>query len=180
MKLDYRYFREGDSEEIEELFRKVFTASEGEAEGRVIGLLAKDLIETTEENDRFIFVAAGGGELKGTIFATRMPSEKEDAIFLLAPVAVHTAFQGQGIGQQLIRYGINELRENGIKFLVTYGDPKFYAKVGFGPVDEALIGPPHPLSQPEGWLAHSLDGSNRIPELGKCTCVSAFDNPSYW
>lgn len=178
--MNFRHYSESDSEEIESLFSSVFGESEGEEEGAVIRKLTKDLLEKTEKNDLLVFVASSDDEIKGTIFLTRMPSEKESEVFLLAPVAVKTEFQGQGIGQSLIAHGIKKLKENGAKLLVTYGDPDFYSKVGFAPVEETMIEPPFPLSQPEGWLAKNLIGTEITASTGKCSCVSAFDNPNYW
>jgi predicted N-acetyltransferase YhbS len=180
MKVNFRHYTEGDSGEIQSLFTSVFGKSEGGTEGAVIGKLTKDLLEKTERNDLFVFVASGADEIKGVIFVTRMPGEEENEIFLLAPVAVQTESQGQGIGQSLIRYGIKELKKKSVKFLVTYGDPAFYSKVGFMPVNESIIQPPFPLTQPEGWLAQSLNEQKTIKSVGKCSCVSAFDNPNYW
>ena len=180
MKMNFRHYSESESEEIQSLFASTFGNSDGESEGKIIGKLTKDLLNKTEKNDLFVFVATSGPQIKGAIFVTRMPSEQENEIFLLAPVAVRTDSQGQGIGQSLIKYGIEELKKNNIKLLVTYGDPAFYSKVGFVPVDESIIEPPFPLSQPEGWLAQSLNEQKTIKSVGKCSCVSAFDNPNYW
>jgi predicted N-acetyltransferase YhbS len=180
MKVNFRHYTEKDSEEIQSLFASTFGKSEGESEGAIIGKLTEDLLGKTEKNDLFIFVACTDDEIKGSIFVTRMPSELENEIFLLAPVAVLTDSQGQGIGQSLIKYGIEELKKNNVKLLVTYGDSAFYSKVGFLPVDQSTIEPPFPLSQPEGWLAQSLNEQKTIKSVGKCSCVSAFDNPSYW
>lgn len=119
MKMNFRYSSESDSDEIQSLFTSVFRNSEGETEGAVIGKLTRDLLEKTEKNDLIVFVATIAAEIKGAIIVTRMPSEEENEIFLLAPVAVQTESQGQGIGQRLIDYGIKELRKNGAKVLVT-------------------------------------------------------------
>jgi predicted N-acetyltransferase YhbS len=180
MKMNLRHYCESESEEIQSLFESVFRESEGEAEGAVIGKLAKDLLEKTDKNDLFVFVASRDEEINGAIIITRMPSEKENEVFLLAPVAVKTESHGQGIGQSLINFGIKELKENGSKLLVTYGDPAFYSKVGFNPVKEKKIEPPFPLSQPEGWLAQDLNGKHITTSIGKCSCVPAFDKPKYW
>ncbi len=178
--MNFRFFSQSESGQIESLFTSVFSESEGEAEGALIGKLSKDLLETTGSDDLFIFVAADDHEIIGSVFATRMPSEKEDEIFLIAPVAVRTTHQGRGIGQNLIQFGINELKKKGVKILVTYGDPSFYSKVGFASVKEEMIEPPFRLSQPEGWLAQPLNGRPMAASMGKCSCVPAFDNPTYW
>jgi len=178
--MNFRLYSESNSEEIQSLFASTFGNSEGESEGAIIGHLTKDLLSKTERNDLFVFVAYSGNQIKGAIFVTRMSSEQENEIFLLGPVAVLTDSQGQGIGQSLIRYGIEELKKNGAKLLVTYGDPSFYSKVGFNQVEEKLIEPPFPLSQPEGWLAQDLNGRHITASIGKCSCVPAFANPKYW
>lgn len=180
MTMDFRHYSESDCEEIQSLFVSVFEESEGEAEGAAIGKLAKGLLERTPQNDLFVFVASIYDEIHGVIFVTRMPSEKENELFLLAPVAVRTESQNQGIGQRLIKFGIKELKKNGANLLVTYGDPTFYSKVGFSLVEEKKIEPPFPLSQPEGWLAQNLKGRHITTSIGKCSCVPAFNNPIYW
>ncbi len=177
--MNYRYYTERDSREIESLVESVFSAAEGELEGKRIGKLARDLLQNTEPNDLKVFVATDQSTIVGCIFVTRMPSNKENDIFLLAPVAVHTEYQGRAIGQGLIKFGIAELGKRGVKFLVTYGDPNFYSKVGFTAVKKEVIEPPFPLSQPKGWLAQSLDGTQVSSSLGKCSCVPAFNNPDY-
>jgi predicted N-acetyltransferase YhbS len=109
-----------------------------------------------------------------------MPTEKESEMFILGPLAVQTERQGEGVGQRLIHYGIKELKERGIRILVTYGDPSFYSKTGFKQIDEGIIEPPLKLSQPEGWLAQTLDGSPILKVEGKCSCVSALNDERYW
>jgi len=178
--MNFRFSGKGESEQIELLFASVFRESDGETEGALIGKLAKDLLETTNPEDLFVFVASDEDEIIGSMIATRMPSENVNELFLIAPVAVHTGHQGRGVGQRLIRFGMARLKEEGAKVLVTYGDPRFYAKVGFTPVKPSIIHPPFPLSQPEGWLAQNSDGTKLTTVLGKCSCVPAFDNPAYW
>ena len=178
--MNFRYYTPSESHAIEDLFSSVFKESEGESEGLLIGDLAKNLLSTTAPEDLFVFVAVEGDEIIGTIFVTRMPTENEAELFVLAPVAVATKHQGKGVGQKLIEYGIKELKEVGIKVLVTYGDPNFYSKTGFQQITEDMMQPPFKLTQPEGWLAQALDQNPLQKIEGKCSCVSALDDPSYW
>ena len=179
-KVDFRHFNPADVRAIEELFFSVFSEAEGEAEGRLIGGLARELLNSTASQDLFAFVAVEGDEILGAIIVTRMPAEQEADLFVLAPVAVDTKSQGQGVGRELIAYGINEVKERGVKVLVTYGDPGFYSRTGFQHITEEMIQPPFKLSQPEGWLAQSLDGNPLQAIEGTCTCVSALNDPRYW
>jgi len=100
--------------------------------------------------------------------------------FILSPVAVATACQGQGIGQQLINFGIDDLKTKDIDIVVTYGDPGFYSKVGFKPIGEDVIKAPLALTQPEGWLAQSLNDTAIIKPASTSQCVAALNHQKYW
>ena len=170
----------GDIEEISQLFIRTFTDSEGESEGQLIGELVRDLMINTEPEDLYGFIATEVNQIIGSIFFTRMFFQSGICAFLLSPAAVLTAFQGKGIGQKLINYGIGCLKENGVSLVITYGDPAFYSKVGFKQITEQTIQPPFELSQPEGWLGRSLTGGEIKPIAGNPSCVKAFDKPDLW
>ena len=173
-------YSSSDSETIEKLFTKVFSDSEGESEGLLIGKLTHDLISGTNPKDIYGFVAIEKRQIIGSIFFSRLRFESEDNVFILAPVAIHTDYQGQGIGQKLITFGINHLRENGVDLVFTYGDPNFYKKVGFRPIPEKVAKPPFELKYPHGWLCQSLSGSEIEPITGNSYCVEALNHPEYW
>src|SRR6056297_374096 len=89
-------------EEIKQLFIKTFSDSEGEAEGRLIGDLAFDLMTKTDSQDLHVFIASENEKIIGSIIFSRLRFEKSQVnAFLLSPVAVHTDYQGKGIGQKL-------------------------------------------------------------------------------
>ena len=178
--MNYRHHTKNDLLAIVQLFRLTFSESEGGAEGALIGSLAEELFEKTYEQDLFNFVADRNGQIVGSIFFSRLCFESDIRAFMLAPVAVHSDQQGKGIGQALIRYGLNALRDEGVRVAITYGDPKFYTKVGFRAVSHETIRAPFELSQPEGWLGQSLMGNSIEMLSGECTCVEAFRNPAYW
>jgi predicted N-acetyltransferase YhbS len=99
---------------------------------------------------------------------------------MMAPVAVLPARQRAGVGQALIRHGLSALELRSVSIVVTYGDPSFYGKVGFGPLPENVVAAPRPLSMPHGWLGQSLTG-RPIPTLhGRPSCVAEFDDAAYW
>jgi putative acetyltransferase len=80
----------------------------------------------------------------------------------------------------LITYGLGILREKGVELVMTYGDPKFYSKVGFAPIALESIRPPFKLGHPEGWLGQSQVGDSVEPIAGHSTCVKALNRPEYW
>ena len=169
------------ADEIIALFAATFSASEGPDEGRLIGELVAKLIATTPADDLFVFSALDDGALAGCILSTRLTYAEDDrTVFLVAPVAVETGRQGRGIGQSLLGYGLDALRRRGVDVAVTYGDPRYYGRVGFLPITEDQARAPLRLSQPEGWLAQSLTERPLDPLRGPSRCVAAFDNPDYW
>lgn len=116
----------------------------------------------------------------GCIFFTRLLFDGSIKAFLLSPVAVDTGHQGKGIGQKLINFGIKRLGELGVELIFTYGDPRYYAKVGFRPVPQAVAEAPFELAHPEDWLGQSLAGGPVQSPLGKARCVEPFNDPQYW
>jgi len=167
-------------EEIKQLFIKVFSDSEGQSEGLLIGALAYELMTGTDDQDLYGFVALENEKIIGSIFFTRLTFESQGNAFLLSPVAIHTNFQGKGIGQKLINFGIDHLKESGVELVFTYGDLKFYSKVGFSHMTEKKVKAPFPLTYPEGWLGQSLDSDEIRPIMGDSSCVEALNNAEYW
>lgn len=178
--MNFRVASKDESETIVQLFASVFSVSEGEAEGLLVGQLARELYESSDERDLFNFVAEGDGQVVGSIFLSRMVFESDSAAFILAPVAVHSEHHGKGIGRRLIKHGLRELKKRGVNFVLTYGDPKFYEKVGFRSISSEVVRPPYELSQPEGWLGQALCDRPIDSLRGSSKCVEALNNPVYW
>jgi putative acetyltransferase len=168
------------ADEIKSLFTKVFTDSEGQSEGVLIGKLAGELMAETDDGDLYGFVAVENGKILACIFFSRLTFESNISAFILSPVAVHTDHQGKGIGQQLIKYGLERLKDEGVELVMTYGNPDFYSKVGFAPVREEAIKAPLRLAQPHGWLGQALTGNSVEPIAGHSSCVKALGKPEYW
>lgn len=165
---------------VTDLFTSVFTSSEGEEEGRLVGKLAAELALGIDNQEIIAFGAFDGDSIRGAIFFSRLRFSDPVEVYLLAPVAVSTDFQGQGIGQALIKHGLSALKDRAVSVVITYGDPAFYAKAGFKRLSETVIQAPFGLSMTEGWLGKSLSESP-IPAInGRPTCVKAFNDPVYW
>lgn len=178
--MEYSRAQPSDVAEIEKLFTKTFADSEGQAEGEMIGHLARDIMSSTPEGDLYCFVAREDRQIVGCIFFSRITFESEIEAFILGPVAVSTDHQGKGIGQRLIKFGIDTLSTDGVELAITYGDPAFYSKVGFHVVTEEVIPAPLTLQHPEGWLAQSLRSEEIQPIKGNSSCVEALNKPEYW
>ncbi|MCA9197411.1 MAG: N-acetyltransferase [Planctomycetales bacterium] len=180
--MHFRPVKPSESNAIQQLFVDVFSSSEGEQEGLVLGSFVKRLIETTDHADLFGFVADDGQQVVGAVFFSRLRWDGDDSLnaFILSPMAVRTDRQQTGIGQSLVRHGLDELRNSGVAFVTTYGDPAFYGKVGFQPINPDRIAAPFPLSQPVGWLGQSLTAQPIDSITGNCHCVNALDQQDLW
>jgi len=122
--MDFEIYDSSRAHDVKELFTGVFTDSEGQEEGDLIGNLAFELQETTDPGDIYGFIAKDGEIIIGCIFFTRIRFETPINAFILAPVAIATQYQRQGLGQRLINYGIDYLKRENVKLVITYGDPE--------------------------------------------------------
>jgi putative acetyltransferase len=178
--MNFRTLQKDSREEVARLFTSVFSSSEGQKEGELIGRLVSELASNIDNEDIVCFGAYEERSLIGSIFFTRLWFNEPVLVYMLAPVAISTEHQGKGIGQALIKYGLDDLRSRSVAVVVTYGDPAFYSRVGFESLPESVIQAPLNLSIPEGWLGQSLTG-DPIPGINeRPTCVKAFNDPVYW
>lgn len=178
--MQFSLFCESDTDAVIELFSQVFSASEGEVEGQVIGDFVTQLISETGSEDLFGYVVKSNDLLLGCVFFSRLIVPSEQTAFILSPLAVSTSVQGAGIGQQLIRYGLEHLKLLETELVFTYGDPAYYVKTDFQPISEKTVKAPLPLSYPHGWLAQSLVGGAIHPMQGASRCVAALNDPNLW
>ena len=135
---------------------------------------------STDPQELYGFIAVECEKIIGSIFFTQLKFENEVNAYLLSPVAIQTNYQGRGIGQKLINFGIQYLKDNKVALVFTYGDPKFYSKVGFSPTSEKMAKAPLKLTFPEGWLGQSLISGEIEPIKGSSYCVEALNKPEYW
>lgn len=79
----------------------------------MIGTLVSDFLsQPLQEDDLFVFVACDDHQrVVGSILFSKLSFPNEENVFLLAPVAVATKWHGQGIGQALIRFGLEALKQ---------------------------------------------------------------------
>ena len=179
--MQFTEFMSDSIDEIIQLFTKTFSDSEGKSEGELIGSLVSNMMKKTEKENLYIYIAKEDKKIIGCIVFSRISFEKKSInSFLLGPVAVHTDYQGKGVGQKLINWGHNDLRKKGVELVFTYGDINFYSKVGYNIISEKTIKAPLELSYPEGWLAQSLLNKEITPISGDSYCVEAINNPIYW
>jgi putative acetyltransferase len=109
-----------------------------------------DLVVALHDSDAFIselsLVAIFKNQVVGHILFTKLKIVNDKGIefesLSLAPMAVKSGCQLQGIGSQLIRYGINKARELGYRSIIVLGHKNYYPRFGFEPTTKWQIKPP--------------------------------------
>lgn len=72
----------------------------------------------------------------------------------LGPISVDPKVQGKGIGAQLMHAALSGLKDLGAKGCVLLGDPNYYIRFGFKPIDGLV----YPEAPSEYFQAISFDG----------------------
>ena len=178
--MKFSEFNRNDIKDVNRLFIDTFSDSEGKEEGEIIGRLSTKLMLKTNDTDHYGFIATENDTIVAAVFFTKLSIKSDVNVFMLSPMATLTSFQGKGIGQKLIKFAHNILKDNGVSVVVTYGDINFYGRVGYYHISEAIIKAPFPLSMPDGWLGQSLISNILEAISDKPTCVEAFQNAELW
>ena len=99
--------------------------------------LEADLVDRLRETcpEAISLVAVEDDAVVGHILFTPVTIERADGPSRvgmgLAPMAVASAKQRQGIGSRLVKQGLAELRARACPFVVVVGHPEYYPRFGF-------------------------------------------------
>ena len=119
--IEIREERAGDEAAI----RRVTTEAFGQPdEAEIVDALRKN------GADRLSLVALDGDDVVGHILFTPATLEHVEGMGL-APMAVLPGRQRDGIGSELVRRGLDELRERDCPFVIVLGHPEYYPRFGF-------------------------------------------------
>lgn len=102
--------------------------------------LEADLVDRLREScPEALSLVAEDDAVVGHILFTPVVVESEARRVVgmgLAPMAVLPDRQREGIGSQLVRHGLDLLRERGCPFVVLVGHPEYYPRFGFEPASK--------------------------------------------
>ncbi|MBZ5603346.1 MAG: N-acetyltransferase [Acidobacteriia bacterium] len=115
-------------------------------------------------------VAEVDRKIAGHILFSRMWVENVAAV-ALAPMSVIPEFQNRGIGSQLIRRGLDELRERGERIVIVLGHQHYYPRFGFSTHLARNLQSPFP---PEAYMALELSPGALDGVHGKVRYPAAF------
>jgi len=117
-----------------------------------------DLIDNLRAEGAILLslVAELDGQIVGHILFSRMSIETEGgsvAAVSLAPMAVLPGHQRQHIGTQLVRHGLDRLRDRGERIVIVLGHEHYYPRFGFSCEMARDLKSPFP---PEAFMAMEL------------------------
>jgi len=83
------------------------------------------------------FVSVEDGVIVGHILFTPATIDRCLTVGMgLAPMSVSPPHQRKGIGSQLVRHGLEYLRQSGCPFVIVLGHPEYYPRFGFEPASK--------------------------------------------
>ena len=124
-----------DGAEIEEIHIKAF----GKEKGPEIADLVNGLLDDKTATPLLSLVAVNDDKLIGHILFTKasvIQATEPVSAQILAPLAVLPDAQSKGVGGQLIKDGLIQLKESGVELVFVLGHPDYYPRSGFLPAGE--------------------------------------------
>jgi putative acetyltransferase len=113
------------------------------------------------------------------LFTIFSGEEDNRAGALLGPLGVVPDHQGQGVGNALVRDGLERLDTMGIRQVFVLGDPAYYGRFGFQPERQVLT--PYSLPEELGDAWQSMLFSGRAPLApGRCLLPASWMEPALW
>jgi len=161
---------------------KVIETAFSDEENKVIINLVQELHQETTSPSIKSLVAEVDNQVIGYVSFSPIFLKSDSRIsgYILAPLAVSPENQKQGVGSNLIKFGIDMLTQDGAGVLLVYGDPNYYGQFGFKEEIGHLFLPPYSLQYPFGWTGMMLNDTP-VPEGSiQFECVVALSKPELW
>ncbi len=179
--MEIRKSTELDRPEIKNIHIKAF----GEQKGQVIADLVNDLLYDETATPLLSLVAIEHEKIIGHIIYTKVKvtqAAEPVSAQILAPLAVLPIAQSKGVGSQLIKEGLNRLKQSGVKLVFVLGHPDYYPRSGFTPA--GILGYAAPYHIPEehagAWMVQELSSGVIGRVKGKVQCSDVLNQPEHW
>ena len=139
------------------------------------------LVDAIRKSDGFIpelsLVAEQKEQIIGHILFSRIHIEagdREIPALALAPMAVLSEYQTQGVGSKLVRHGLEECKRLGHAIVIVLGHPAYYPRFGFSAELAKSLDCPYG-DVGAAWMALELNPGALNGVRGKVVYPSAFD-----
>ena len=158
----------------------------GEKQGAEIVQLVDDLLKDPTAMPLLSLIAEEDGKSIGHILFTQTQIEGSKipvSSAILAPLAVVPEAQAHGVGGQLIKEGLRQLKDAHVDLIFVLGHPGYYPRHGFKPKAGALgfeATYPIPEKDADAWMVKELRPGIIGSVQGKVICCDALNKPQYW
>ena len=181
MNLKVREAFESDKQAVSD----VVIAAFGDVQGQEIADLITDLLEDPSAQPLLSLVATDNDYVAGHILftSTRIKhSQRMVSSAILAPLSVHPEYQNQGIGGQLIKEGLKQLKTTGVELVFVLGHPGYYPKYGFSAAGIKGFDAPYliPPENSDAWMVQELHPGIIGCISGQVICAEALNDPKHW
>ena len=125
---------------IRELVRRAFAEHTPYSDGASENALIDEIRQKRWYRPELSFVAELDGQIVGHFMFSGFPlsptpeggwDADHPQLLMLAPVAVHADFYRQGIGETMLRLGLEIAKKTGCRGISVEGDYHFYNRLGF-------------------------------------------------
>lgn len=129
-----------DFSAIRELVLRAFSEHTSYSDGTDVAALIDEIRAGRFYRPELSFVAELDGQIVGHFMFSGFPlspspeggwQDRQPELLMLAPVAAHADYYRQGIGETMIRLGLEIARKTGCKGINVEGDYHFYNRLGF-------------------------------------------------
>lgn len=156
----------------------------GQEQGQEIVELVNGLLDDETAAPLLSLVAEIEGRLVGHILFTlaKLQYDQKISARILAPLAVSSDFQSEGVGGALIREGLKQLAESGVDLVFVLGHPDYYPKFGFQTAGLLGFEAPHPIpsEHEDAWMVRELTAGLIGRIEGRVQCSEALNQPQHW
>lgn len=125
-----------------------------------------DLVEKIRSSDNFIpelsLVAKQDGKVVGHLLFSDITIISDTQVYkalALAPLAIQPEWQRQGIGTQLVNFGLRRCQDFEYPVAIVLGHPEYYSRLGFQTASHFEIYPPFRVPDEAFMVRENQSGS---------------------
>ncbi|MDM8539022.1 N-acetyltransferase [Desulfobacterales bacterium HSG17] len=179
--MEIRKTTESDKAEICNVHIKAF----GNEKGSEIADLVMGLMNDKTAVPFLSLAAVEKSRIIGHILYTKAQVTGTDeslSVRLLAPLAVLPDNQSKGVGGQLIKEGLSQLKKSGVDLVFVLGHPDYYPRSGFTPAGVLGYEAPYPIPEIHAgaWMVKELSPGIFGKIKGKVQCSEVLNEPQHW